>query len=124
MRHGYAAIVLAACAHAHAITGNQAVALMMDRNGDPLNTLLAFADGLMWGEAGTLINAKTIAKSGRGRYLVPFCAPQGATAIQAAQIIAMELRSNPAGNHEQLALISRKALIRAWPCSEEQLLSD
>lgn len=111
------------CTNAAAITGNDAIRHMLERNGEPDLTFITYAAGFLDAEVGTLINAKEAKKAGASRWVRPVCQPLGSSASQAAQVIVAELRANPADNHKELSLITRKALVNAWPCSEDQLRS-
>lgn len=102
-----------------AMTGNQALQHLVS-NGEPRNELKAYVDGLMNAEQAVLFNA-IAAKKGGVPYVPPFCAPSTSSPAQGAQIVYKELRDNPAKNHEWLGHIARRALVSAWPCSDEQM---
>ncbi len=104
-----------------ALTGNQAVQYMLDRSGEPNIYLNSYIRGYLDQETAVFINARA-ARAGGGAYVRPFCAPTD-DALQAASVVAKELKQAPERNHEDLSIITRRALIRAWPCTDEQLRS-
>lgn len=104
----------------YAMTGNQALELMF-KNSTPSTAFIADIAGVMDAEAAVLLNAVAAKKAGATPFVEPYCSPPGSNAGQGAQIVYAELRNNPANNHEPVYLITRRALLNAWPCSDSQL---
>jgi hypothetical protein len=113
-------LLLAATQSAFAISGNDALEHFTGSY-DKLLYFQTYAKGVVDSESAVSINAGPAAQSG-SKYIRPFCMPRAATTQQAAMIIESYMRRNPAGNHLDLYLITRRALTEAWPCSDAQVL--
>lgn len=113
-----AVALLASLAPSYAMTGNEAIELLVV-GGDSLR-LQIYANGVIDAEAAVKINASKARKAG-AEYVRPFCMPPKGSIAQAASIIEMRLKSRPETNHLDLYIIARRALLDAWPCSDEQI---
>jgi hypothetical protein len=96
---------------AFAITGNQAIDVMTGSPDADLH-LSTYTQGLFDGEVVARMNARYAAEAGAG-FIKPFCPPSGASVMQGAAVIRKELLTRPENNHEDLLLISRRALVNA-----------
>ena len=104
-----------------AFTGSQARELMTGSEARFFR-LGAYAAGVMDQEVVVQINAKVMIQKGLPVPVWPFCPPKGASPKQIAEIIQHALFNEPENNHEDLILITRRALSKVWECTPAQLL--
>lgn len=107
--------------NAMALTGNQALEQVLKYDEGRLY-LQFYVKGVIDNETAVRINAAGAAKV--GRFIRPFCMPAGATTEQANLIVENQLRRKPENNHLDFYLIVRRALLDAWPCTDEQVTKE
>ncbi|QIM51598.1 Rap1a/Tai family immunity protein [Hydrogenophaga crocea] len=114
--------LIVAAGQSWALTGNQVLELMpADRDGDLL--LSTYARGLLDAETLVRVNGISAARAG-AQYAPSFCTPKGASVSQAAAIVRKELLSAPENNHQDIAVIARRSLLKAWPCDDSWIKRD
>jgi hypothetical protein len=110
-------VVLAGPLPASAMTGNQAIELMTGNRDADLH-LSTYSKAIMDAEGVVRFNTASVTPG--ADIITPFCTPNAASAAQAAAIVRKELLSHPENNHQDLYIIARRALLKAWPCAEYQ----
>lgn len=112
---------LATTTGAIAINGNQALELMTGSERKDL-LLSTYVLGVFDQEIVVQVNAKAAILKNAPIPIWPFCPPKGVSASQGAAVIRATLQNEPANNHEDLILITRRSFSKAWECSRTQLL--
>lgn len=111
-----AAAACLACFEAGALTGNQALEAMTGSR-EAEAYFAAYMLGMTDAEFAARLNGIEALASG-GKPLPTFCPPAGANASQTAAMVIKELKASPENNHEELFVIARRTLLRAWPCDD------
>ncbi|MGC4396020.1 Rap1a/Tai family immunity protein [Hydrogenophaga sp. T2] len=100
------------------MTGNDAIQAFTGSESARQN-LGIYVLAVMHSETAVRINSDAAKAAGADRYIRPMCIPRGASAVQGAAIVEKALLSYPERNHEDFYVITRRALVSAWPCASE-----
>lgn len=116
-----ASLLLVAIQSAHAMTGNDVLSKVLN-NPDGSLYIQFYVKGLIDSEPAVRINSRGASQV--GGFIRPFCMPAGGTTQQATLIVENHLRRNPENNQLDFYLVARRALLNAWPCTDEQIQSE